>query len=111
MSVVVSNWYLSAADGNQTILHWWTRDSSRNNAKPGTSTGRDHLGREGTFTENTMPILFWQEYDGDMWAFTGPNDKRAIAALSTHYKNPKYPAQCVSGKSQLVEQLVNVKKR
>ena len=99
---VIANWYLTKANG-QTLLHWWTSGTK------GTSSGRDYEGRQGSFAETVTPLASWQEYD-NILTFTGLDGKRALATLSTHYKNAKYPAQCISGKEELLGQLEGVRK-
>lgn len=107
MSVTVENWYIvvsGTTPGAATNLHWWSRSAA------GVSRGKDHLGREGSFAENIMQIRAWSEYDGEMFMFYGVDGRRCIAPLKTHYKNPRYPAQCVENKQALIAQLAGVPK-
>lgn len=96
MSVTVENWYVVSG-----VLHWWMRGAD------GTSRGKDHLGRAGNFIEGTSQIRSWNEYDEGIFMFSDGN-RRYIAALKTHYSNPRYPAQCIENKEALLAKLAGI---
>ena len=101
---VIANWYITTAN-DSTFLHWWSKGATG----PGVTKGKDYAGREGNFSESTFALASWQR-DGDILTFTGHDGRRALATMGTHYKNPKYPAQCVAGWEQLEAQLAGVRR-
>lgn len=104
MTTVVSNWYIMGAE-----LHYWSMLPKSSNPPRGATKGKDSHGREGWFVGNHVRIVAYQSYDTDMWRFTGEDGKTYIAALSTHYNNRNYPAQCINSKQQLVDKLSLIK--
>lgn len=100
MSTVVSNWHISNGE-----LHFWTMLPKHVNPPKGATKGRDVHGKEGWFVGDHIKIASWQEYTGNMWRFVGTNGKVYLAAMSTHYANRDYPAQCIRSKQELLDKL------
>lgn len=109
MTLVVTNWHLEGS-----VLKWWTMIPQQKGGKtviPPTATkGRDYQNHEGYFVGNSVPVVSYQSYSDGLTRFVGADGKTYIAAFSTHYNNPRYPAQCISSKQHLAEQLALIGK-